>query len=198
MRITGAVLVFMLMIVLLPSLSYSDVRLTLKNGSTIVADICRDKDGKLVCEKMGGTFELDKDEILQKKEFSTRYSEPDAGAEKIAEPGTSEEKPDTEESEAGETETTSTGKAVLVRGKDPEAEARIEEIHGRKSELKRTRDNLIKEQEQLNEEIRNTGMEWTEERASRLSDLEERIGEFNDEVQSLDRQEQELIETLSE
>jgi len=68
-------LVIFTLLVVFPRAAMSEVKVTLNNGREIIADSCRETGGRLVCEKMGGSFEIEKKDILDVKGSSGQRSE---------------------------------------------------------------------------------------------------------------------------
>ena len=69
----SALVIFTLLVVF-PLAAMSEVKISLKNGRDIIADSCRDSKDKLICEKMGGTFEIDQKDILDIKGITIERS----------------------------------------------------------------------------------------------------------------------------
>ena len=175
----------------LASRSFSDVRVDLRNGRSITADDCRESGTSLLCSKMGGTFEIDKMDIVRIRTVKGGGSD-DNGA--VA--------PENGSAEGGTEETGDAGKASEDgSGSGRKAAAkRLEEIRQRKSELKNEREKLSKEREQLQSDIRNAP-DWMtvkqyNEINKRNSDIEGRIKSFNEEVRGLDEEEKGIREEL--
>jgi len=174
------------------SSSFSEVKILLKNGRSIIADSCTEANGKFVCSRMGGTFDIEKNDVSEAEEITVekRFSEPETKAEQEE-----TKKPATD---AGDSAKPDAG--VLIKGATPEAEKRLDRITKRKIDLKTDRDNLIKERDQLHEDVKNAGMVKTQAQLDalkkRIADLENRINAFNDEVKNLNDEEQRIVEGL--
>ncbi len=182
----GSVLIA-LAFALVPSLSRAGVSIELKNGNTISADECRESNGRLVCYKMGGTFEIEKQDIA-----SVRRSKGESMS------GEEEQPPATQEN-------TGEGKGKPDKGaltKDPavEGKARLDRITQRKRELQPEREKLISEREKLNQELKSSP-DWMtvdkfQDLKKRMSALDERINAFNDEVTRLNKEEKTIRDSL--
>ena len=68
----SALIIFTLLVVFPPA-AMSEVMISLKNGRDIIADSCRDSNGKVICEKMGGNFEIEKKDILNIKGITIKH-----------------------------------------------------------------------------------------------------------------------------
>lgn len=166
--------------------SFSDVKIELRNGSSITADECRESGAGLLCSKMGGTFEIEKRDIVRIRTVKGGRSE-DNGAV-------------TPEAGAADTEKAETGNAGKIPAGDSDSKGaaanRLEEIRQRKQELNNERGKLIKDREQLQIDIKNAP-DWMpaaqhDELNKRNSDLDERIKKFNAEVKELNNEERKI------
>ena len=185
---------FLMLPFIIVSSSFSEVEILLKNGGSIIADSCTEANGKLVCSKMGGTFDIEKNDVSETKEITvdtqtqSSEAETEAKQEKTKKPATG----------AGDSAKPDAG--VLIKGTTPEAEKRLDQISKRKTDLKTDRDNLIKEREQLHEDVRNMKVIRSQEEfdaiKKRIADLETRINTFNVDVKKLDEEEQKLLNPL--
>jgi len=61
-------------LVLVPALSPAEVRITLKNGRSFIADFCREEKGMFVCEMQGGSMEIARSEIAGIRDVTVRRS----------------------------------------------------------------------------------------------------------------------------
>ena len=84
-------------IIAFPALSFSEIKIELKNGKSIIADTCRNANGKLTCDMMGGTFEIDKNDIENMKEITVKHKD-------LLQPGTEETKNEDGETAPAKTE----------------------------------------------------------------------------------------------
>jgi hypothetical protein len=189
-------LIIFAFLVFVPPAAFSEVKISLKNGRDIIADSCREAKDKLICEKVGGTFEFDKKDIRDVKKVTIKHEEIH---ESVPEPVPVEEV--REEAVKSTDETPKPKEGVLIKGANPEQEKRLDQINQRKLELKVEREQLSKEREQLNQDIKETGMVYTQEQLDRLtksiSDVEGRINRFNEEVKKLNAEEAGIIEELN-
>ena len=89
------------------------------------------------------------------------------------------------------------GEGKPVRGLTPVQIKRLDEINERKAVLKPERERLMRERDQLHEDVKNAGVVRTQEQidaiAKRVTELEARINGFNDEVRRLNEEENALI-----
>lgn len=195
----SALIIFTLLIVFPPA-AMSEVKVTLKNGRDIIAGSCRELKDKLVCEKMGGTFEIEKKDILESRGITIKHEkiyESSVPEPVPVEEGRKEADKSTDDSKNG----AKSEEGVLIRGANPEQEKRLDEITRRKLELKVEREKLSKEREQLHQEVKDAGMLYSQEQfnriTKRISDVEGKINRFNDEVKKLNAEESGIIEGLN-
>jgi hypothetical protein len=190
---------FILLIAIMAFLTTSasaEVRITLKNGRSFIADFCRGTNGKFVCDMQGGTMEIERNDIANIKDVKvqknmTREEAPEAEAQ-------AEEKKQPETPAAEKKATPAQNdEGKLIRGLTPEQIKRLDEINERKAVLKPERERLIRERDQLHDDVKNAGVVRTQEQidaiAKRVTDLEARINGFNDEVKRLNEEENALI-----
>jgi hypothetical protein len=173
------------------SLSFSDVRVELKNGSSITADDCRESGTNLLCSTMGGTFEIEKRDIVRIRTVK-------GGGADDSEVGT----PETGAADAKETDTLNAGKTPVDDSSDRRKAAakRLEEIQKRQSELNSEREKLIKDREKLQEDLTHAP-DWMpdkqhDELQKRNSDLDERLKRFNEEVKELNNEGKKISQEL--
>lgn len=202
----SAIIIFTVLVVF-PLAAMSEVMISLKNGREIIADSCRETKDMLVCEKMGGTFEIGKKDILNSRGITIKH-------EKMYESPVQEPVPLVEgqkgadKSTAGIKDTAvdtkdpaKPGEGVIIRGANPEQEKRLDEINQRKLELRQERDKLGKDREQLQQDAKDMGVIYTQEQFDginkRITDVEERISRFNEEVKKLNAEEAGIIEGLN-
>jgi len=172
------------------------VRITLKNGRSIIADSCRDVSGKLLCIVSGGSMQIDRQEIatirdvkLQGISSNDQAGEPSDGK---AENGKAEDKA----SPGAKGAQPNDGK--MVRVLTAEQIKRLDHITARKAVLQPERERLIKEREQLHQDAKDMGMIYKQEQfdgiKKRIEDVEEKINRFNEEVKQLNSEENSIIE----
>jgi molecular chaperone DnaK (HSP70) len=199
-KIVPVVLVFFTFLVL-PAWSFSEVKISLKNGREIIADNCRDTKGKLVCEKMGGSFEIDKKDVLETKGITIERSGLSGSQTQPAEPEPADSNKGTGKKSSDAKDSTKPAEGVLIKGASPEAEKRLDQITKRKLELMPERDKLIQEQQKLLDDVKDTGMIKKQEQLDaikkRIADLEQRIKQFNEEAKKLNEEENRIIEGLN-
>lgn len=178
----------------------SEVKISLKNGREVSAENCRETKDQLICEKMGGTFEIDKEDILDFRTISAAHEKLDESPEQEAVPAGEGKKE--EDKSAAETDgPEKPAKKPLVRGTNPEQEKRLDEITQRKLELKQQGDQLAKDREQLQQDAKNMGTTYTDEQLDainkRMAEVDEKISKFNKEVKELNEEEAKIIGDLS-
>ena len=182
----------------LPVRSFSEVKISLRNGRDIIADSCRDTKDKLICEKMGGTFEIEQKDILDVKGITIERSP----SQQVPEENTGQEAasgqkvPVQPEADLKGIEKQPGGD--LVKGLKPEEEERLGQINQKKRAYQTERQLLINERQQLHEDVKNTDMIKTQEQfdaiKKRISDLETRINTFNEDVRKLNDEERKILE----
>lgn len=189
------------LLVLLPAFSSAGVRISLSNGRYIIADACRDSKGKLVCDVSGGIVEISRQDITSINEVTIQrqqdVSEPSEGSGSAADEKKTEGKP----APGAKGSEISEGGAKLPGGLTASQIKRLDEITERKTVLKPEREKLIKEREQLHEDVKNQAMIRTQAEfdsyKKRISDLEAKIIGFNDEVKKLNEEEKSIIDSAS-
>ena len=194
-------LVIFTSLVVFPLEAMSEVKVSLKNGRDIIADSCSDSKDRLVCEKLGGTFEIEKKDILDTRGITIEHEKRDERP--VPDPvPLGEGRKEADKSTAGTKDSAKPGEGAPIRGESPEQEKRLDEITRRKLELKEEREKLSKEREQLRQDAKKMGTLYTypQEQADainkRISDVEERINRFNEEVKKLNEEEEKIIKTL--
>jgi len=197
----SAAVIFTLVLVF-PLAAMSEVKITLKNGRDIIADSCSDSKDRLVCEKLGGTFEIEKKDILETRGITIEHGKMNES--QVPEPATSGEgRKEADKSTAGTKDSAKPGEGALINAASPEQEKRLGEITRRKLELKEEREKLSKERKQLRQDAKKMSTLYTypqeqaDEINKRISDVEERINRFNEEVKKLNAEESSIIEGLN-
>ena len=191
-------LVIFTLLFVFPRAAMSEVKVSLRNGKEIIADSCRETGARLVCEKMGGTFEIEKKDIREVKGITIKHEKMHESPEEKSGTGEGGQK-EAEKSTAGTKDSPKPAEGVLIRGVNPEQEKRLEQINERKAILKPEREKLINEREQLHEDVKNTGVIRQQEQfdaiKKRIADLEAKINGFNDEVKKLNEEEKAIIDS---
>jgi regulator of replication initiation timing len=177
--------------IMLPAPGFSDVRIVLKNGRSIAAESCEDRDGQLTCFRAGGSFSIEKDEIAEIKGLASGKSAP-AGESFIERPS--------EEIPPGEA--LSGGKDGVQKSERPELEKKLGEIHQKKKDLGEERAKLLKERDQLKADL-DKAPDWMPENqftalSRRVADLDKKIQTFNKEASRLDIEEKKIIDQLED
>lgn len=188
------------MLFLMPALSSAEVRISLSNGRSIIADACRDSDGKIICNVSSGIVEISRQDIKSMDEVKIQrqqeFLEPTEISDSAAEKKKAVEKPavDAKGPESSDN-------ARLPGGLTAAQIKRLDEITERKTVLKPEREKLIKEREQLHEDVKNQAMIRTQAEfdsyKKRIADLEAKIIGFNDEVKKLNEEEKSIIDSAS-
>lgn len=184
-------LIFMLCL-MLPVTVFSDVKILLKNGRSINAESCQEKDGELVCFKAGGSFGITKAEIEGIKGIP-------AGASALSEEAAIESP--SEESVPDES-LAAKKKGIQKKTEAPQndLQRRLGDITARKKELKKEGAKLEKERGQLKSDL-SKAPDWMTERqfaglSARAADLDKKIKSFNEEVTRLNVEEKKIVDQL--
>lgn len=173
--------------IVFPGLSFSEVKISLKNGRDIIADRCRGSNGKLICEMMGGSFEIEKKDVSNLKEITVKRQviSPEPGE------GAAGDKQISDEKSAGEAAGEG-GKAAYQK--------RLDEINQRKGELVSERERLTQERERLNKEFGGKGDTLSQDvfdsYQKRFNEIEARINSFNQENRKLNEEEQAILKGM--
>ncbi|MDA8432271.1 MAG: hypothetical protein M0Z60_04825 [Nitrospiraceae bacterium] len=167
-------------LVLLPAIAFAGVKVELKNGRTIIADFCEETGAVLTCSKMGGSFEIEKKDIVRTREIS-------GGGEYEGAP----EAPSSPH--AAEPELRAPEKGAQKEASPGEGTGRLEEIRKQKAAVAPEREKLLKEREKLQEELK-TAPDWMptkqyEELQKKNAELDKKIKKYNEEVGGLNREE---------
>lgn len=198
MRTARALILATAFLILIPALSPAEVRVTLKNGRSFIADFCRLAKGKMVCDMQGGTMAIPRNDIASIREVSVPRERP--GEEAAPEPdAAAEEKKPSEIPEAEKKEVPGhPGEGRLITGLTPEQTKRIDAISEKKTAMRAERDSLATDRDQLYEDVKNTGVvknqEQIDEIKKRIADLERRIADFNEEVKKLNSEEEKILQ----
>ncbi len=175
---------------LLHSTSAAEVKVILKNGRVIVADSCRNVKDNLICEKLGGTFEFALKDMLDVKEMTLQRDNVRINS-------------------ADESGYLAKPQEGVFKGADSEREKRLEQITQRKTELKAEREALLREREDLQQEVnesndrmakrslntvqQRSGIALQQSLRQRSADLYSRIEKFGSELKSLNEEEAGLL-----
>ena len=173
-------------VLLPPALSSSEMKITLKNGRSIIADDCRQINNTFLCDIAGGTVEFDRQEIESIKEVKMQRrvtdtepriptgTEPVKNADTLQTPATDREE-------------------QLIRGLSPDQAEKLKQLNEKKSAMRAERDRLIKEREQLHQDVKDAGVVRTQEQfdalRNRIADLDKKINGFNEEVKKINEEE---------
>lgn len=184
----------------------AEVTVILKNGRVIVADSCRNAKDNIICEKLGGTFEFSRKDILDVKEITLQRDNGRVSSVPESASGAEELKNSTKSVGAGHVEKSQEG---VLRGTDSGQETRLKQITQRKLELKAEREALLRERETLQQEVneandrlaiktlnaiqRKSGITHRESLRQRSADLDSRIEKFSSELKSLNEEEAGLL-----
>ncbi|MBI5076071.1 MAG: hypothetical protein HZB62_13010 [Nitrospirae bacterium] len=198
-----AIVVFLttVLIACMAGLSFAGVKITLKNGRTIIAESCRDMKGTLLCVLEGGTFEIDRQEIANMQEVKV-LKETLTESSDESKPTAVEKSPDNGKQLSPEEPSVNGSEGMVARGLTSEQMKRLDQINERKTIIQPEQERLINEREQLNEEARskikgrNTNLK---QRVSafnlqqRIADIETTITNLNDELTKLNEEEQAIL-----
>jgi len=175
---------------LLPAFSSAEVKLTLKNGRSVIVENCREAGTKLICDMQGGSVEFNRQDIENIREVKIKgravsASPPDEVA--ADEQKKEEEKPAESIKIEGEN-----SPAKSVGGLTAEQERRFDELEKRRANLAADRDKLIKDRESLHQEVKDTGVIRSREKLDaiqqKINALDERIKGFNEQVNKLNEE----------
>lgn len=174
------------------------MKITLKNGRSIIADSCRDVSGKLLCIVSGGSMQIDRQEIASITDVKLQSSSSDRTAEPSD--GKADDRKTADNTLAG-AKGAQPNDGKLVRGLTADKIKRLDQITERKAVLQPEREKLIKEREQLHEDVKNMGMirkqEQYDDLKKRIADLEARINSFNDEGKKLNEEEKAIMDSAA-
>ena len=85
------------------------------------------------------------------------------------------------------------------RGLSHEQALRLDQINEKKTAMRTERDRLIKERDQLHQDVKDAGVVRNQEQfdaiKNRISELEKKINSFNDEVNKLNNEEAGILES---
>lgn len=175
------------------------VMITLKSGRVIIADACREFGSQLRCDLPNGAVEVERQDIESIKEIKImqRFA---VEAQPIASAAGADKKDESDKTAAHANVPGQSGNGRLTSSLTPEQVKRLDQIVERKTILQPEREPLIKEREQLHEDVKNMGMirkqSQYDDLKKRISDLEIKISSFNDEVKRLNEEEAGLLDTL--
>lgn len=191
----------------LQSTSAAEVKVILKNGRVIVADSCRTAKENLICEKMGGTFEFARKDVIDVQEMTFQRDSVGVNSNLKSSSGTGRE-------EQSEGVKSADQPGAATKPKDPEREKRLKQITQRKIELKTEREALIKERDELQREVneandrlairtlnaiqRKSGINHRQELRQKSADLDSRIEKFSNELKSLNEEEAGLLGSMQQ
>lgn len=171
------------------------VKITLKNGRSIIADSCRDVDGKLLCVVSGGSMQIDRRDIADTRDVKIeRRALIDAPANDAVagEQKKEEDKPAEKIRIEGDK-----GPARTVGGLTAEQTRRYDELEKTRAELATGREKLINDREELLQEVKDAGIIRSREKLDaiqqKIKALDQRIKGFNEQVNKLNEE----IPTLS-
>ena len=173
------------------------VMITLKNGKVLIADACREFGSQLRCDMPNGEVAIEQQDIESTKEIKIvkRFAaepQPTTGIP----PGT-DKKEESGKTAANAKAPTQPGNGRLSGSLTPEQIKRLDQIVERKAILQPERERLMKERQQLHEDVKDMGMIYKQEQFDgikrRITDLDARINGFNDEVKRLNEEEQAIL-----
>ena len=189
---------FIFSLALLPSLTFAGVKIELKNGRTITADSCEDAGGVFMCSRMGGTFDIEKKDIVKISEKTGGSEDYDAvpdGADTL-------QQADQEKKDGGKKDDGDQMKEAPTGGGAPNVDSRAADRRRRRAELSAEYEALMKEREQLQEDLKKAP-DWLP--VNRYQDLQRRNAELNvkirkytEEVDRLNREEKNIVDENKE
>jgi hypothetical protein len=173
------------------------VMITLKNGKVLIADACREFGSQLRCDMPNGEVAIEQQDIESTKEIKIvkRFAaepQPTTGIP----PGT-DKKDESGKTTANAKVPAGPGNGRLSGSLTPEQIKRLDQIVERKTILQPEREKLMKEREQLHEDVSRMGAIRSQEQydslKKKISDLETTITNFNDEVKKLNEEEKTIL-----
>lgn len=180
----------MFLLLLVPSFAMAQVKISMKNGMDIFAEECREESDRLVCYKMGGSFEIEKKDIRAVKNVSPggevmqdirREDAASAGAKDQGKKGENNK-----QAVAKKEGTSASGTVSSVDKKAADADAQ------KMQALQSEREKLVKERQQLQEDIKKAP-DWMsskqyDELNKRNVELEDKIKKYNEDAGKLTEQ----------
>jgi len=160
--------------------SFADYKIILKNGREFVVDDYKDMGGKIKFYREGGEIELDKTIIKDiKKTKAVKRAEESSALETTKD---TPEKPAAEKS---------------AQPQKQEIDSKLKEIAGKKAQLTTEGEKLIADKKKLEEDIRKKGrvsaIREKRDIEKQISELETKIKKFNEEISSLDMEQEKLL-----
>lgn len=169
------------MLIIISTSAFADYKIILKNGREFVVDDYKDMGSKIKFYREGGEIELDKDIIKDiKKTKALKPAEESSPSETIKD---SAEKPASPEKSA--------------QPQKQEIDSKLKEIAKKKEQMRVEEEKLIAERKKLEEDIKKKGrvlaIREKREIEKQISELETKIKKFNEEMSSLDREQEGLL-----
>ncbi len=175
------------------------VMVTLKSGKIIMANACREFGSQLRCDMPDGVVEVERKDIESIKEIKIVKRFAVAPQPTAATAAGTDKKDESGKASATANLPAQPGNGKLVSDLTPEQIKRLDQITERKTILLPERERLIKEREQLHEDVKNMGMirkqAQYDDLKRRIADLDVKIIGFNDEVKKLNEEEKTIIES---
>jgi chromosome segregation ATPase len=185
MRIFPFLIALLSAVFILPFYAFSEYKIVLKNGSSIIVDSYKKIDGRIQFYKSGGLIEIENSEVLEIHKTEERS---DMRA--------------VEQQAAGGQVTTGApaNSSASPELSDAELRNKIEEIQKEKETLKQEASALTEEVEKLNTEIRKEGrvlaIRKKRDLEKKKEDLERRMTELNRRIEELNKEEEDLLRRL--
>lgn len=169
-----------------PCISLGEVQINLKNETSIRADECREENDRLVCFKMGGSFELEKRDVLSVQNRSGRSAPVPDTDRSAAEIPTEADSP----AKAGERTDGTLPAGTGPTSADPAASS--DTLAQKRLSLQAERESLLRERQKIRDDIKNAP-DWMPENQynelnRRNTELDTRIRRFNEEAGKLSEQ----------
>lgn len=169
----------------------ADVKIILKNESSILADECREEADRLVCYKMGGSFEIEKRDVLSMKNVTVRQPRPGAEPDGVAAAAESRDSGGKADDKTGETPVAGKTEKSPASVNPPDASAQQRLL------LQAEREALLKERQQLQDEVKKAP-DWMttkqfDELNKRNAELDARVKRFNEEAGRLSGQKKQAV-----
>ncbi|MDP3259078.1 MAG: hypothetical protein Q8M34_00635 [Thermodesulfovibrionales bacterium] len=173
-------LILFFMLIIISTSAFADYKIILKNGREFVVDEYKDMGGKIKFYREGGEIELDKDIIKDiKKTKAVRQTEESSPVETTED---TPEKPAAEKS---------------AQPQKQETDSKLKELAKKKEQFKAEGEKLATDKKKLEEDIKKEGkvvsIREKREFDRRRSELETKIKKFNEEMSSLDQEQENLL-----
>lgn len=170
--------------------AFADYKIILKNGSEFIVDDYKDVDGRIKFSIMDGEIEIDKSNIEDIKKVKAVKSIEEPAPAPGGPPAETMKKDSSEEPVTAE-------KGTVTQTKRQEIVNRLKEIAKKKEEMRAEGEKLTNERKKLEEDIKKEGrvtsIREKRELERRTLELEEKIKKFNEELNSIEQEQERLL-----